>query len=80
MEEVKVEKKKKKKKVEKEVTKCSTCIYRAERTAVNNCDYILIAKHSRGCPPGNECTKYIEGTRIGLDNHWRDPVMPELYY
>lgn len=46
---------------------CKTCIYRAAPNAVNKCDYILIMKHSRGCPP-EECDKYKKGQRIRYEN------------
>lgn len=36
------------------------CVYHASPGAVNNCDYICITGHSRGCPPEG-CTKYEKG-------------------
>lgn len=41
---------------------CKSCKFRSNRPEVNNCDYIAITKHSRGCKVG-ECTKYIKGER-----------------
>lgn len=42
---------------------CDDCIYRARGDrVVNNCDYIFITGHSRGCP-ADECTVYETGKR-----------------
>lgn len=55
---------------------CSTCKYRG-RTAggmridasevYRCCHYILVENHSRGCPPGRECTKKVCGPAVKLD-------------
>lgn len=42
--------------------RCKTCLYFCDN--VNHfmyptCDYILRAGHMRGCPSGDECTKYF---------------------
>lgn len=42
---------------------CKSCKFRSNRSEVNNCDYIAITKHSRGCKV-EECTKYEKGNRV----------------
>lgn len=42
---------------------CQTCKYRASPFAVNNCNYIIVMRERRGCPPEN-CTRYEKGKRI----------------
>lgn len=46
--------------------RCSTCVYRAPgRNDLDySCDYISITGHSRGCPPGKDCTMYQRGKRL----------------
>lgn len=41
---------------------CKSCKFRSNRPEVNNCDYVAITKHSRGCKV-EECTKYEKGNR-----------------
>lgn len=41
--------------------KCKTCRFRSRTSNVNTCDYIVIAGHRRGCPAGDECTRYEKG-------------------
>lgn len=48
--------------------KCDTCVYRAHRGSFWKCNYSEVMNHSRGCDPGNECTKYIKGERINRNN------------
>lgn len=45
--------------------RCETCVYRAEPGAANRCDYLIITGHSRGCPPGEGCTVFQPGERLG---------------
>lgn len=54
--------------------KCYTCIYRASANNPWLCEYISIIGHSRGCEPGNLCTKYIKGDRI-LSNNSKDTLV-----
>lgn len=54
-------------------SKCKTCKFRAVRTAVNNCDYIVITKRSRGCSV-EDCDKYEKGTRKDDHSHWKSPT------
>lgn len=42
---------------------CKSCKFRSNRPEVNNCDYVAITKHSRGCKV-KECTKYEKGNRV----------------
>lgn len=42
---------------------CKSCKFRSNRPEVNNCDYVAITKHSRGCKV-EECTKYEKGNRV----------------
>lgn len=37
---------------------CKTCVYRSS-SSKNNCDYIVIMEHSRGCDVEN-CKRYQE--------------------
>lgn len=46
--------------------KCDTCQYRAASANYWKCEYILLVGHSRGCEPGNLCTKYKRGNRLPL--------------
>ena len=43
--------------------KCRSCRYRARPEQVNRCDYIEIAKHSRGCDV-EDCDRYVRGRRL----------------
>lgn len=52
--------------------RCRTCRYRISFSAGENCaniacGYILVAKQSRGCNPGDECTKYVKGKKFYSD-------------
>lgn len=42
---------------------CKSCKFRSNRPEVNNCDYVAITKHSRGCKV-EECAKYEKGNRV----------------
>ena len=53
------------------VSKCRICIYRSEYRNINKCDYITITGHMRGCPPGEECTKFAAGDRLPTPEKWR---------
>lgn len=41
--------------------RCTHC--RFFSSAVGICDYIGVMNHSRGCPTGDECTKFDDGKR-----------------
>ncbi|MBR5862268.1 MAG: hypothetical protein IKZ08_02965 [Bacteroidales bacterium] len=45
--------------------RCRTCMY---RTYISSntlaCYYAVIAGQPRGCPPGDECDKYIKGAMV----------------
>lgn len=49
--------------------KCKTCVYRARKMDLHNCDYILIEKKRRGCP-ADKCDKYIKGARREMDRNF----------
>ena len=59
------------------------CKYHAPEMAVNGCDYIQITGHSRGCPAGEECTRFEEGERKQfVKDDWSAPeerVEADLY-
>lgn len=44
--------------------RCGTCRYRSSTPGSGDCDYAIIMRHSRACPPGDACTRYIEGPRL----------------
>ena len=44
--------------------RCGTCRYRSGTPGGGDCDYAVIAHHSRACPPGDGCTRYIAGPRL----------------
>ena len=44
---------------------CKSCKFRSNRPEVNNCDYVAITKHSRGCKV-EDCTKYEKGARMRM--------------
>lgn len=46
---------------------CKSCKFRSNRPEVNNCDYVAITKHSRGCKV-EECTKYENPDTEMLDS------------
>ena len=51
--------------------KCRSCRYRARPDQVNGCDYIEIAKHSRGCDV-EDCDRYVRGRRMGRQKVMHD--------
>ena len=51
--------------------KCRFCKFRAAKTDVNRCDYILITGHRRGCSV-KDCDKYEKGERL--------PIRKEICY
>ena len=38
--------------------RCKGCIYHGKVGELITCDYILLEKRRRGCPAGDECTKF----------------------
>ena len=42
------------------MTKCETCKYSTTRHRLVICEYLLKTGAPRGCPPGDECDKYVE--------------------
>lgn len=38
--------------------RCGKCFYKGFAGRYVVCDYILIEKHSRGCPVGADCTQF----------------------
>jgi hypothetical protein len=44
---------------------CEGCVYWGCRHYVGNscCNYIFVNGHSRGCPPGKDCTEKVVGKR-----------------
>ena len=36
---------------------CKECVYHGQMCGEMICNYILVTKQLRGCPPGSECTK-----------------------
>lgn len=50
--------------MKKAVIKCQRpCIYRSELPRVNACDYCYITGKMRGCPAGENCTRFVAGKR-----------------
>lgn len=47
----------------KRCRKCQYCKILSSSGNVMTCDYILIERHSRGCDPGDACTKYKPGRK-----------------
>lgn len=43
--------------------KCKSCRYGATAGAVLICDYIGINGHTRGCPVGEDCIRYVKGQK-----------------
>lgn len=43
-----------------ESERCKSCYYCAGRPKDRYCQYILVEGEPRGCPGGDECTRYIE--------------------
>lgn len=43
--------------------KCRTCIYRSDKMWLNQCDYLDITGHSRGCAGDEHCKRYRRGAR-----------------
>lgn len=45
--------------------KCTRpCKYRSSTQNVNGCDYLYLMRERRGCPAGDECTRFVEGERM----------------
>lgn len=40
------------------------CRYRSSTKYLNGCDYLYLTGKMRGCPAGDECTRYEEGPRM----------------
>lgn len=70
--------------------KCTRpCKYRSCNRNLNGCDFLWLTGEMRGCPAGNECTRFEKGKRIeGRRNESRIPsierrtageVMTDLY-
>ena len=59
------------------VKKCKRpCVYRAHEKALNGCDYLSMTGHSRGCPPGEKCTRFEQGERKKvIMDEWRTPAV-----
>ena len=38
---------------------CADCVYKGIIANEPHCAYIFKTGHSRGCPPGDECTKKV---------------------
>ena len=51
------------------MSKCDSCKFRESSMFPWKCNYISIFGHSRGCEPGDLCTKYEKGDRI-KSNLW----------
>lgn len=56
--------------------KCRSCIYRtymgAGRTMENlACYYAAITEEVRGCPAGDQCTKYVKGAPLPTKNEYK---------
>lgn len=49
-------------------TKCPRCIYRSASTDLIGCNYFFIKNEIRNCDPGDNCTKFIKGSRICLND------------
>lgn len=46
------------------------CKYRSSTPHINGCDYLYLMSKRRGCPAGEQCTRFEEGARI------KDPSDP----
>lgn len=44
--------------------KCRTCIYRSDNRHANECDYLILTGHSRGCAGDENCKRYRRGKRL----------------
>lgn len=44
--------------------KCKTCRWRSNVLHLYTCDYMYLTGKSRGCKPGDECTRYEKGERV----------------
>ena len=56
--------------------KCRKCRFRAPYGDVNGCDYMHITGHMRGCPPGDDCTRFEEGERKRAPGFEIPPALP----
>lgn len=51
--------------------KCARpCKFRSSTPSLNGCDYLYLMRERRGCPPGEDCTRFEEGERM------KDPSDP----
>ena len=47
------------------VKKCKRpCKFRSSTPRLNGCDYLYLTRERRGCPAGEECTRFVEGDRM----------------
>lgn len=49
-------------------------MFRAAKTALYGCDYLLITEHSRGCSV-KDCDKYKKGPRVKIEKFSTTIVM-----
>lgn len=65
--------KQKKQKTPRVTARCRKCIYRTwlggGRTLSHlACYYVVLTKEPRGCPAGDQCTKYVKGPALESKN------------
>lgn len=56
--------------VELVTDRCKACVYSGsihKKSPTYYCIYILFAGHSRGCPAGDKCNKFIAGSKRVID-------------
>ena len=39
------------------------CVYASSVGGLPCCNYLMVERHPRGCPPGKDCTKYEKGKK-----------------
>jgi hypothetical protein len=49
----------------RQVMKCKTCKYSKTIKRTTVCDYFIMTGEVRGCPAGEECTKWKQKTSTG---------------
>lgn len=54
---------------------CNGCAYQSRE--YGSCDYILITGHSRGCPPGQGCTRKEIGKRKDKNHEIMNRIVTE---
>ena len=63
----------------KDAEYCKKCKYHGLLEGEVICNYILVAKEKRGCPPGYGCNKFIYGSNKKMTKLLRVITIPKRF-